>query len=86
VSQSKFTVLNVRVKKIFGEFIEFFIKGLNPFKIQTKFKLDLFLGFYFKIHLNFELLSIRKVVPFEFIYPLAKYGKFLKSRSTNFII
>jgi hypothetical protein len=27
--------------KIFGEFMEFFLKGLDPFQIQTKFKLDL---------------------------------------------
>jgi hypothetical protein len=25
-------------RKIFGEFMEFSLKGLNPFKIQTKFK------------------------------------------------
>jgi hypothetical protein len=30
---------------IFGEFVEFFIKGLNPFKIQTNFKLDFLPGY-----------------------------------------
>jgi hypothetical protein len=32
--------------KNFGEFIEFFLKGLNTFKIQTRFKLDLLMNFY----------------------------------------
>jgi hypothetical protein len=31
--------------KIFGEFIEFFLNGLNPFKIQIRFNLDLLLNF-----------------------------------------
>jgi hypothetical protein len=31
--------------KNFGELIGFFFKGLNPFKIQTKFKFELFLEF-----------------------------------------
>jgi hypothetical protein len=30
----------------FSEFMNFFSKSLNPFKIQTSFKLDLFLEFY----------------------------------------
>jgi hypothetical protein len=40
VSQSKFTVLKIMLRKNFGEFMEIFLKGLNPFKIQTKFKFD----------------------------------------------
>jgi hypothetical protein len=32
-------------RKIFGEFIEFFLKGLNHFKIQTSFKLEFLLEF-----------------------------------------
>jgi hypothetical protein len=32
-------------RKIFGEFMEFFLIGLNAFKIQTKFKFDLLPGF-----------------------------------------
>jgi hypothetical protein len=32
-------------RKIFGEFMEFFLKGLNPFNIQTEFNGDLFPGF-----------------------------------------
>jgi hypothetical protein len=48
VSQYKFIVLKIMSRKIFGEFMEVFLKGLNPFKIQTNFKLDLFLGFLFQ--------------------------------------
>jgi hypothetical protein len=32
-------------RKNFGEFIEFYPKGLNPFKIQTNFKLEFILEF-----------------------------------------
>jgi hypothetical protein len=46
VSQSKFTVLKIMSRKIFGEFMEFFPKGLKSFKIQTKFKLNLFPDFF----------------------------------------
>jgi hypothetical protein len=41
VSQSKFIVLNTMSRKNFGEFMEFFLKGLNPFKIHGIFKLEL---------------------------------------------
>jgi hypothetical protein len=41
VSQAKFTVLEIRSRKNFGEFVEFFPKGLKPFKIQTKPKFGL---------------------------------------------
>jgi hypothetical protein len=42
VSQSKFAVLKIISRKIFGEFREFFPKGLNPYKIQASLKFDLF--------------------------------------------
>jgi hypothetical protein len=45
VSQSKFTVLKITRIYNFCEFMEFFLKGLNPFKIQTRFKLELLLNF-----------------------------------------
>jgi hypothetical protein len=45
VSQSKFAVLNIMSSKIFGELIRFFSKVLNPFKIQTIFKLEFVLKF-----------------------------------------
>jgi hypothetical protein len=41
----KFIFLKAWPRDNFDEFIEFFLKGLNPFKIQTNFKLDLFLEF-----------------------------------------
>jgi hypothetical protein len=49
VSQSKFTVLNIGSRKNFDEFITFFPKGLNPFKIQTKFKCSLVSDFLIRI-------------------------------------
>jgi hypothetical protein len=39
VSQPKFTVLKIMPRKNFGEFMEILSKGLNPFKLQTNFKL-----------------------------------------------
>jgi hypothetical protein len=48
VSSSKFTFLKALSIKNFGEFMRFFLKGLSPFKIQTKFKCELFLEFLFK--------------------------------------
>jgi hypothetical protein len=34
-------VLKITSRKIFGEFMEIFLKCLNPYKIQTIFKIDL---------------------------------------------
>jgi hypothetical protein len=45
VSQSKFTVLKIRSRKNFGEFIKKNSKGLNSFKFQASLKFDLFPGF-----------------------------------------
>jgi hypothetical protein len=72
-------------REIFGKFIEFLLKGLIQFKIQTKFKVDLFPRFYFKIHLEFEILSQSKVVPFEVTFHLAKFGQFWSSRRIDFV-
>jgi hypothetical protein len=46
VSQSNFTVLKIMLRKNFGEFMEFFPKGLNSFKIQTEFKCSLLRKFF----------------------------------------
>jgi hypothetical protein len=46
VSQSKFIVLKIISRKIFGEFIEVFLKGLNPFKIHIKFELEFASGIF----------------------------------------
>jgi hypothetical protein len=35
-------------RKSFGEFVEVFLKGLNPFKIQAILKFELFRGFLFQ--------------------------------------
>jgi hypothetical protein len=45
VSQSKFAVSKMMPRKIFGEVMEFFPKGLNPFKIQANLIFELFPGF-----------------------------------------
>jgi hypothetical protein len=45
VSQSKFTILKIMSRNNFGEFMKFLPKGLDPFKIQTRFKLDLIPNF-----------------------------------------
>jgi hypothetical protein len=50
----------------FGEFLGFFPHGLKPFKISAKFK----------IYFDFDADPKRKVVPFEFICHLVKFGKF----------
>jgi hypothetical protein len=45
VSQSKFTVLKIISRKNFSEFMDFFPKGLNPFKIQVRFTFELVADF-----------------------------------------
>jgi hypothetical protein len=49
-------------KKIFGEFMGFFSKGLNPFKIQASLKLEIPLQF---ISHESELIPTTKDVPFN---------------------
>jgi hypothetical protein len=70
-------------RRIFGEFMGFFSKGLNPFKIQASFKLEI--PFQFIIRES-ELIPTTKGVPFQFIYHHAKFGNFWSSRNTFFII
>jgi hypothetical protein len=45
VSQTKFAVSKMIPNKIFGEVMEFFPKGLDPFKIQANLIFELFPGF-----------------------------------------
>jgi hypothetical protein len=45
VSQTKFTLWKIMSIKNFSEFMIFFPKGLNPFNIQTRFKLEFVLEF-----------------------------------------
>jgi hypothetical protein len=68
-------------RRIFGEFMGFFPKGLNAFKIQTNFKLEIPL--HFLIHES-ELIPTTKNVPFQFIYYCAKFGIFWSSIIISF--
>jgi hypothetical protein len=45
VSQNKFTLWNKMSRYDFSEFFIFFPKGLNPFNIQTRFKLEFIMEF-----------------------------------------
>jgi hypothetical protein len=61
VSQSKFTVLKIMSRKSFGEFMEIFTKRFENFKIQSKFKLDLFPGFTFHLEKFGKFWSSRRI-------------------------
>jgi hypothetical protein len=65
--------------------MRFFLKDLNPFKIQTRFKLDLLLNFIIQNSEGLEVGPKRKILPFEFIYHHETFGFFLNHRSTIFI-
>jgi hypothetical protein len=78
--------MKVMLRKNFGEFIEFLLKGLNPFKIQTISNWNFSWKLYFSILLEFELIPKRKVVPFQFIYQHAKFEIFWSSGSTISIL
>jgi hypothetical protein len=64
---------------MFGKFMEFFAKGLNPCKSKTILKVDLLPKFLIQIHLEFELFPKRKVVPLKVFYHCAKFGNFWSS-------
>jgi hypothetical protein len=83
VGQSKFTLWKMMSRRIFGEFMGFFFKGLNPFKIQAIFKLEIPLQFIIR---EPELIPTTKDVPSQFIYHHAKDGNFCSSGNTFFII
>jgi hypothetical protein len=42
---TKFTFVKTKAIENCGEFIRFFLEGLNPFKIQRRFKFESVLGF-----------------------------------------
>jgi hypothetical protein len=57
--------------------MRFLPKGLDPFKIQIRFKLEFASEFYnSKSIVILKLGQKRKIVPFEFIYQLVKFGNF----------
>jgi hypothetical protein len=65
--------------------MRFVPKGLNPFKIQTRFKVDLFQKFIIQ---NLERLGVgpkRKSVQFELIYNHAKFGEFWAKGRLRFL-
>jgi hypothetical protein len=68
-------------RRIFGEFMGFFSKGLNPFKIQASFKLKIPLQFI--IH-EYRLIPTTKYVPFQFIYHCAMFRNFWSSVIISF--
>jgi hypothetical protein len=63
----------------FSKFKRLFAKGLNPFKIQTRFKLDLLMNFIIQNPESFGSWANRKVVPFEITFHHAKFGRFWTS-------
>jgi hypothetical protein len=74
---SKFTFMNVMPRENFGELFRFFPKGLKAIKIQTKFKSCLLPEFVIQIHLELELVTQRKIIPFYlFCHPkrLVNFG------------
>jgi hypothetical protein len=66
--------------------MEFFLKGLNPFKIQTIFKLDLFPRFVYKNPFGIWISFQKKSCSFWIYLPTNKVWKFLDNRMCNFCI
>jgi hypothetical protein len=58
------------------EFMRFFWEGLNPFEIQTSFKVDLLLNFVIQNLEIFGSWTKRIIVLFESFYQHAKFGEF----------
>jgi hypothetical protein len=50
--------------------LSFFLGGLNPFKIQSKFKSQKIVEFIFQILFRVGSLPVDKVVPFHHIYQI----------------
>jgi hypothetical protein len=65
--------------------MKFFLKGLNPFEIQTKSKLDLFPVFLFQNSFVIWDPFQKKIVYFEFIYHLVRFGNFWRTGDTTFV-
>jgi hypothetical protein len=60
----------------FGGLMRFLPEGLDPFKIQTRFKVDLILNFIIQNLERFWSWEKRKFVLYEVISQLAKFGNF----------
>jgi hypothetical protein len=85
VSQFKFAVLKTMPRKIFGEFVNFFSKGFNPFKIQASLTFDLFPGLLIQNPEGIGNYAKIKVAHFDVICHHAKFGYFWSSISAIFI-
>jgi hypothetical protein len=72
-------------RKNFSEFIGFFPKGLNPFKILNKIQLGVFSRIYIKIPRELEVGQKRKFVLLEISYQLDKFGNSWTSRRLGFV-
>jgi hypothetical protein len=72
-------------RKIFGEFMEFSLKGLNPFKIQTNFKLNLLPQFLIQIMFYIWTSSKIEIYSFQIHLVACKVWKFLELRNYPFI-
>jgi hypothetical protein len=86
VSQSKFTVLKIMLRKIFGEFMKFYFKCLNLFKIQTKFKCSWLPEFLVPIMLEIWTCPQKECCYFWIGLPPARVLKCLEKRKCNFCI
>jgi hypothetical protein len=65
-------------RKDFGEFMDFFLKGLNPFKIQTYFKLEFFLEFIILDPFGILTHSHKESCFFTIYLPPCQVWKFLE--------
>jgi hypothetical protein len=78
--------MEITSRKILGEFMTSFPRCLNPFEIQTRFKLDLLLNFIIQNLGSFGSWAKKKIVPFEFISDNAKFRNLWSSGSSSFIL
>jgi hypothetical protein len=60
-------------------------KGLNPYKIQTTFKLEFVLNFIIQNLERFGAVPENKFDPLKFIYQLTKFGDVWNSGRLSFV-
>jgi hypothetical protein len=63
--------------------MEFFLNGLNPFKIQTKFKCSLFPKILIQILFWIWTSSHKESCYFYIYLPLGQFWKFLENKKCN---
>jgi hypothetical protein len=69
-----------------GKFLEFLAKGLNSFKIQASFKLELFLGFIMQNPEEFVCWAKQEICSVCIYLPLCKVWEFLDLSKMVFTI